>query len=206
MGSTTTPRRSNTRQRIQDVALKLFLEQGYEKTALREISDELGVTKAALYYHFKTKEDILVSLFLDLGRKMDELIAWGKRQPRELTVKQELLARCSVIFHDAAPLFDILIANQATLDALSVGQDFKDRVAALSDLLQEENSSLNARVRCATSLLTLHFGTFAIRQLDGDPEEKRLALLAGATELLTSAHEGVLSGVAGPSAGVPPEG
>jgi AcrR family transcriptional regulator len=45
---------SDTRTRIQDVALDLFIEQGYEATSLREIAEKLGVTKAALYYHFKT--------------------------------------------------------------------------------------------------------------------------------------------------------
>lgn len=78
MSSTAQPRRGNTRQRIQDVALELFAEQGYEKTSLREIAEHLDVTKAALYYHFKTKEDILVSLFQDLARPIDELITWGE--------------------------------------------------------------------------------------------------------------------------------
>src|SRR5262250_2582010 len=54
--------RHDTRQRIQAVALELFNEQGYDKTSLREIAERLDVTKAALYYHFERKEDILVEL------------------------------------------------------------------------------------------------------------------------------------------------
>src|SRR5580692_9256145 len=54
------PRR-DTRAQAQKVALDLFAEQGYEKTSLREIAERLGVTKAALYYHFKSKEDIVHS-------------------------------------------------------------------------------------------------------------------------------------------------
>ena len=50
------PRR-DTRAQAQKVALELFAEQGYEKTSLREIAERLGVTKAALYYHFKSKEE-----------------------------------------------------------------------------------------------------------------------------------------------------
>ena len=49
----------STRTRIQRVALELFTEQGYEKTSLREVAERLGVTKAALYYHFKSKDEIV---------------------------------------------------------------------------------------------------------------------------------------------------
>jgi len=49
----------DTRTRIQAVALELFTEQGYDATSLREIAERLGVTKAALYYHFKSKEEIV---------------------------------------------------------------------------------------------------------------------------------------------------
>src|ERR1700733_2168428 len=66
-----------TRERILDIALELFTEQGYEATSLRDIAERLGTTKAALYYHFERKEDILLELHLRLhvfGRELlDEL-------------------------------------------------------------------------------------------------------------------------------------
>jgi AcrR family transcriptional regulator len=58
--------RGVTRERILAVALELFNEQGYDKTSLREIAERLGVTKAALYYHFERKQDILLALHLEL--------------------------------------------------------------------------------------------------------------------------------------------
>ena len=48
--------RGDTRARIQQVALELFAERGYDKTSLREIAERLDVTKAALL-HFKSKEE-----------------------------------------------------------------------------------------------------------------------------------------------------
>ncbi len=57
---------SSTRERILDIALELFIEQGYDKTSLRDIAERLGTTKAALYYHFERKEDILLELHLRL--------------------------------------------------------------------------------------------------------------------------------------------
>jgi AcrR family transcriptional regulator len=56
----------STRERILDIALELFNEKGYENTSLREIAERLGTTKAALYYHFERKQDILLELHLRL--------------------------------------------------------------------------------------------------------------------------------------------
>ncbi|MGH9080899.1 MAG: TetR/AcrR family transcriptional regulator [Acidimicrobiales bacterium] len=56
----------DTRARILEVALDLFIDQGYDKTSLREIAGRLGLTKAALYYHFHSKQDILLALHLRL--------------------------------------------------------------------------------------------------------------------------------------------
>src|ERR1044071_3578146 len=68
------------RARIQEVALELFIEEGYDKTSLREIAERLGVTKAALYYHFPTKEDIVTSLIEDRSHRLANLIEWGLSQ------------------------------------------------------------------------------------------------------------------------------
>jgi AcrR family transcriptional regulator len=60
------PEQPSTRERILDIALELFSERGYDKTSLRDIAERLGTTKAALYYHFARKEDILLELHLRL--------------------------------------------------------------------------------------------------------------------------------------------
>ncbi|WP_455353647.1 TetR/AcrR family transcriptional regulator [Streptomyces sp. SYSU K217416] len=188
MASTQQPRRSNTRQRIQDVALELFAEQGYEKTSLREISEKLDVTKAALYYHFKTKEDILISLFQDLTRPIDELIEWGKGQPHTLETKQEILRRYSEALTGAAPLFRFMQENQATVRELSVGETFKERMIVMLDLIKEPETPLVNQVRCASALFTMHAGMFFLQNVEGDPEDKRRAVLEVAIDLVTQAH------------------
>ncbi|MFD7531309.1 MULTISPECIES: TetR/AcrR family transcriptional regulator [unclassified Streptomyces] len=188
MGSTPHQRRGNTRQRIQDVALELFAEQGYEKTSLREIAERLEVTKAALYYHFKTKEDILVSIFEDLNRPVEELLAWGREQPRTVETKKEILVRYSAALGAAAPLFRFMQENQAAVRDLSIGKTVKERVMALVDLFIEPDASLADQVRCSTALFTMHAGMFTIKDREGDPEEKRKAVLEVAFELVTRAH------------------
>jgi len=55
-------RASDTRGRILDAAVSLFGEHGYAGTSVRDIAERLGLTKAALYYHFPSKETILDAL------------------------------------------------------------------------------------------------------------------------------------------------
>ncbi|MFC5802977.1 TetR/AcrR family transcriptional regulator [Streptomyces formicae] len=182
--------RGNTRQRIQDVALELFAEQGYEKTSLREIAERLDVTKAALYYHFKTKEDIIVSLFEDLTQPIDDLIAWAEGQPRTLETKTEVLRRYQAALTGAEPLFRFMQENQATVRELSIGLTFKERLLTLVGLVQEPDLPMTDRVRCISALFTMHAGTFFMQNVEGDPEEKREALLEVAVDLVTQAQRG----------------
>ena len=84
--------RSDTRARIQEVAVALFAEQGYEKTSLREIAERLDVTKAALYYHFKSKEDIVRSIVEDYYGQIDALLAWARTPPDAAGTRSERLS------------------------------------------------------------------------------------------------------------------
>lgn len=49
---------NTTKEKILDVALVKFAENGYKGTNLRELATELGLCKSALYKHYKSKEDI----------------------------------------------------------------------------------------------------------------------------------------------------
>ncbi|NEA48660.1 TetR/AcrR family transcriptional regulator [Streptomyces sp. SID10815] len=190
MDGTKQQRRGNTRQRIQDVALELFAEQGYEKTSLREIAERLDVTKAALYYHFKTKEEIIVSLFADLTQPIEELIEWGRSQPHTLATKQEIVRRYDEALGGAAPLFRFMQENQATVRELRIGETFKDRMTGLREIIIDPDSSLTDQVRSLSALFTLHAGMFVMRDLEGDPDDKRKAVLEVAIDLVTQAHQG----------------
>ncbi|MCG7209522.1 TetR/AcrR family transcriptional regulator [Streptomyces arenae] len=190
MDGTKQQRRGNTRQRIQDVALELFAEQGYEKTSLREIAERLDVTKAALYYHFKTKEEILVSVFEDLTRPIGDLIEWGKGQPHTLETKQEIVRRYSKALTDAEPLFRFMQENQATVRELRIGDTFKDRMRGLRDILMDPDAPLTDQVRCVSAMFTLHAGMFVMQDIEGDLQKKQEAVLEVALDLVTQAHQG----------------
>lgn len=57
--STRAAQAEQTRQQILATAQRLFTELGYDATSLQRIADEMGLTKAAVYYHFRAKSDIL---------------------------------------------------------------------------------------------------------------------------------------------------
>jgi AcrR family transcriptional regulator len=65
----------DTRERILAVAGELFTEHGYDGTSLREIADRLGFTKAALYYHFQSKEQIMEALLQPVQAMVGEFSA-----------------------------------------------------------------------------------------------------------------------------------
>lgn len=190
MDGTRQRRRGNTRRRIQDVALELFAEHGYEKTSLREIAERLEVTKAALYYHFKTKEEILVSIFEDLTQPIEDLIEWGRQQPSTLATKQEIIRRYADTLAQAAPLFRFMHENQATVRELRIGDSFKERIRSLRDIIIDPDADMTDQVRCVSALFTLHAGMFLLQDMEGDPEEKNKAVLEVATDLVTQAHRG----------------
>ena len=48
-----------TVEKILEVSQRLFLEKGYDNTKIQDIADELGMTKGAIYHHFKSKEEIM---------------------------------------------------------------------------------------------------------------------------------------------------
>ncbi|WP_020657701.1 TetR/AcrR family transcriptional regulator [Amycolatopsis benzoatilytica] len=73
---------ADTRTRLLATALKLFAEHGVEGTSLQMIADELGVTKAAVYYHFRTKAEITEAVAAPGIRELDELVVEAAKHRR----------------------------------------------------------------------------------------------------------------------------
>jgi AcrR family transcriptional regulator len=64
-----------TRQQILSTARRLLAEHGYEDTTLQMIADEMGVTKAAVYYYFRAKSDILQAALRPGMERIEALLA-----------------------------------------------------------------------------------------------------------------------------------
>lgn len=73
----------DTRSRILRTALDLFSARGYQRTALREIAERLQLTKAAILYHFPSKEELLAALVEPLLVDLETLLDTAGRLPPE---------------------------------------------------------------------------------------------------------------------------
>jgi AcrR family transcriptional regulator len=186
--SRTDDRRTDTREQIRDVALELFAEQGYEKTSLREIAERLGVTKAAVYYHYRTKEEILDNLFADLLGSIEEIVEWGRAQPAGQETRRAVLERYSRLIGDPPERFGRLVRfmqqSQNSIKELAVGSGMRATMRALADLLVDPRASVEDRLRGRLALVALHLGAFSEDQVQGDPAEQQAAALRIASQLV----------------------
>jgi AcrR family transcriptional regulator len=177
---------SDTRTRIQDVALDLFIEQGYEATSLREIAEKLGVTKAALYYHFKTKEDIVGSLVEVRMAAMDELIAWAKGQPRTAENRRELVRRYAAHLaetrqHQMMRFFE---RNQTSLRNHPAIEKMRERMLEMLEFLTDLDAPLTERLKSSLAIFAVHASWFILRDEALTVEQRQRAGLDVAMELI----------------------
>jgi AcrR family transcriptional regulator len=181
-------RRTGTRERIQAVAVELFAEHGYEKTSLREIAERLDVTKAALYYHFNTKEAIVVSLFEDLIAGMDAIITWAQDQPPTLETRQEILRRYARLARERPKgMMRFIQESKTTMQELAPGEDLQCRFRTLSGLLHSPDASLTEKLRSSLALITASASVFMLKDAEATDEQRYDAGLELALELVAGA-------------------
>jgi AcrR family transcriptional regulator len=180
-------RRSGTRERIQAVAVELFAEHGYDKTSLRQIAERLDVTKAALYYHFNTKEDIVVSLFDDLLAGIDEIITWGMDQPQTVETRQELLRRYGRLTRERPKnMMRFIQESKTTMQELAPGEKLQCRFSTLSGMLHAPDASLAEQLKSTLALITAGASVFMLKDADATDDERYAAGIELALELVSA--------------------
>lgn len=191
-----------TRERIQQVALEMFTERGYDGTSLREIAEQLGFTKAALYYHFKSKDAILLSLMTELKDAIEKLVTWGQEQPFSADFQRDMLRRLAdLMYGEASHIVRLLQENQPVIRSITAEAAARDGrtvpepgawVFELLKILTPPDANLYTRTRVRTAVMAIVFGSFATQRLDGDlavdPEDQKQASLTVAQELLGAAQ------------------
>ena len=153
----------DTRERILDVALDLFIEQGFDGTSLRQIAERLGVTKAALYYHFESKDDILLALHMRLHEFGKDALAKMGEGPVTLNQWGELLDQLLDQMLGQRKIFLMHERNQAALEKLhrhDHDAEHEDIQNQFRRLLADERVPLRDRVRMAASFGVVFSGLF----------------------------------------------
>lgn len=128
---------AETRERILDVAQELFTQHGYDKTSLRDIADRLGITKAALYYYFERKDDILLELHLRLH-------AMGTTLLDELEAAPDGPARVALWPRLADGMIDFMVENRELVLLHSRNRSAFEALSR-SERNRQENEDLEAR-------------------------------------------------------------
>lgn len=186
MTDATSPR-EDTRGRIQAVALELFTEHGYDKTSLREIAERLGVTKAALYYHFRSKEEIVESLTVDHVARVDALLAWAQEQDQTPEFRREFIRRymedLSVSQHFRVMKF--FQQNQTALKNLPTAAKWRESVHRMVETLTGAGADPTDRMRVGLAIFGLHIAWLLLPEESFSEQERREAAMATAYELVS---------------------
>ncbi|GGK17425.1 TetR family transcriptional regulator [Pilimelia terevasa] len=170
-----TERTGDTRTRIRDVALDLFAAQGYEQTSLREIAERLGVTKAALYYHFRSKDEIVDSVLADRLSAIGELIAWAQAHPPSPALRKQVLRRYadSQRLPAARRLAQFFERNQPALRSSPTAAQLKERMRELVLTVCGPDATPADHMRTGLAFAATHAVEFWLAQ-DALTDEQRL--------------------------------
>ena len=154
---------ASTRERILDVALDLFTDQGFDGTSMREIAERLHITKPSIYYHFASKEEILMALHMRLHEFGKAALARLAGQTVTLQVWGSLLDELLDQMLAQRKIFLMHERNQAALEKLHSkdhDDEHDDIQQRLRQALADPSLPLRDRVRMACSLGAVFGGLF----------------------------------------------
>ena len=115
-----------TVERILDVSFRLFMEKGYERTSIQDIINHLGgLSKGAIYHHFKSKEEILEAVTNRMTAGSNELLA-EIRDRTDLNGREKLKT-----------IFKASIDRPVMNDIFTVAPDFHGNPKLLFSLLHD---------------------------------------------------------------------
>lgn len=174
-------RTRDTRERIHTVALELFISQGFAKTTMQDIADQLGLTKAALYYHFPTKRDLIRSVVQpavdDVNRFLTEMRNQG-------VPRQELLERFFDLNYAHRTVFLALTRDPSGLAEVDVENWIPRLAETFQQLLIGSEATTDQRVRVV--MIANGLSRVATLFIDIPYDELRAAAINAALQTLDS--------------------
>lgn len=135
-------KRRETRQRITDVGIRLFIEKGYEAATLDEIAAAAGISRRTFFHYFKSKDEILLSLQSGVS---DMLVAalWeapGDSRPLE-AIRAAAVKVCALISVDDMIIIDRLMRSSEAVQARKQASYVQQEKAVFAALRERWPSS-----------------------------------------------------------------
>jgi AcrR family transcriptional regulator len=177
-------RYSAAQTRIIDVTLPLFADHGVSGTSLQMIADALGVTKAAVYHQFKSKDEIVLAVAgVELARLEVALEAAEARESR-VEAREVLLAAVVDLAIERRRMASALQGDPVMIRLLAEHEPFQDLITRLYTLLLGDEPGPDTWV--AASMIAAAIGGAVANPLvaDIDDDVLRFHLLRLARKLL----------------------
>ncbi|MBO0677961.1 TetR/AcrR family transcriptional regulator [Mycolicibacterium sp. S2-37] len=142
-------RRSAAQLRVLDAALDLIAEHGVSGTSLQMIADRIGVTKAAVYHQFKTKDAIVIALTeRELGW-LEEALEAAEAEPDRTAARELLLIRVVELAVERRRMVSVLQFDPVIIRMLAEHQPFQQFIDRLYTAMLGEETGPRARVHAA---------------------------------------------------------
>jgi AcrR family transcriptional regulator len=171
-----------TRTRILDVALELFSEHGFDGTTLQQIADRLGFTKAALYYHFRSKDDLLEALLAPAVAGLEELLDTYEHLPDTPSQRRRFIEAYLNYLLGHRKLIAYMSSDLAILAHPILANHSAEQRARLQTRLAGDDLEFTEQVRVAMAFRGIG-GVIALYP-DADTNQLRDALLDAVRALL----------------------
>jgi AcrR family transcriptional regulator len=167
-------------QRIVDAAVDLFAEHGAGGTSLQMIADRVGVTKAAVYHQFRTKDEIVVAVAAAELAKVEAAVEAAEAEPDPEQAREVLVDRIVDLAVERRRMESTLLGDPVIVRYFSHHEPFHDVMRRLYRLLAGEGAGLDDLVPAA--MLTAAIGGAVmhplVAYLDDDALRAQLRHLA----------------------------
>ena len=122
------------RERIRDTARELFAREGYESVSMRRIGAKAGCSPMAMYRHYASKEELLLSICEETFSRMVRLVDTARSQPGAPIQKLRRAVRTVIDFHISHPnhykvtFMTVLPPGPVAQRKVAIGQQVMDRL------------------------------------------------------------------------------
>ncbi len=171
------PALSAAQSRTVAAALELFAQQGVGGTSLQMIADALGVTKAAIYFQFRTKDEIVLAAAEDELAKLEAVIDDAEAEPSPTDRRDVLLTRIVDLSVDRRRTVSVILSDPVVLRFFTNHARYRAVVDRLTDLLIGPGIGANGHLQTAMFMAAISGAVMHPMVTDFDDDTLRRQLL-----------------------------